>query len=75
MLRGTQGKVATAGLRASPARVKRAARALEFIDTAVVPPYAAHLASRVGKPALLLYGQLLPGPPDGSGFAKIGLTL
>jgi hypothetical protein len=48
---------------------------LVFIDTGVASPYGAHLANRVGKPALLPYGQLLPGPPHGSGFGKIGLTL
>ncbi len=46
-----------------------------FIDRAAASPYAAHLANRAGEPALLHYGQLLPGPPHGSGYAKIGLTL
>ncbi len=48
---------------------------LQLIDSAAGSPYAAHLDDRAGRPALSLYGQLLPGPPDGSGFAKIGLKL
>jgi hypothetical protein len=69
------GDGVAAGLNRLPQPRQARSPAIAFIDTGAGSPYAAHLVNRAGEPALLLYGQLLPGPPDGSGFAKIGLTL
>ncbi len=52
-----------------------ASRAGSFIDSTVTPPYAPDHDDRAGQPARLYCGKLLPGPPSGSGFAKIGLKL